>query len=732
MFVRVLRFKLASIVLLIPLTVAAQAPVPGPPAPVVLQPWAEVSVLAALEDPSPKVRYAALAWLVNKQTSNEAIARAAGAYLDEKLPTKVHENAAAALDHMGPAAAAFAPRLTALIADPDPAVSAAAATTLLHMGPAAAQAAPQLAAQLTAPGSDNRFFAAQILSRMGPVAGPYVPQIAGIAFTRANIGGALMLVYLGPAAVKLLPKFAEILKNSAPDKRAAAADCLGDMVALGAPVTNMAPQVAVLLRDPDKNVREAALYALGKMGRAAAPYARQIAALVKKSVGIAGSNQALEALKNMGPAGKAVVPQIAALIKDPNPELRGPVVDTLDKMGAAPEHARQIAALLADSDTHVRLAAAAALNHMAPAAKAPLVPGFAAQLDSHNARQRAAGVMGLGLAGPAAGRYAPNIAAHLKDPDGEVSMAAQEALGRLGPRAAAVLPSLVALLKDPDPARQVRGMGAFKQLGAAAAPAVPLLVAMLNDNAQGSCAEAEQALGDIGAAAAPALARLTALLKSPNAFVRQNAIASLGDIGPPASGAVPLLAELMKSKDTTDRRPVTQALASIGSPDAAVQIASQLKDPAAEVRANAIEVLKGMGPKAASVAPQIASELGDADQKIRGQALETLDGLALAKPLADRSILWYTFRASHVSESEAGPLLARGYLYRTVSPQEVILIRWLGNRSPAERPVAARIARTEAVAALQAFNESFDQTAKYPDVRKEMSERIAEISPVLQ
>lgn len=119
--------RVVTTVGMIPLSVALLSPLaPAAAAPIALTAWQEHSVLVALQDPSTAVRYAAVTWLADTQTSNKAIAQAVAGYLRSDLPPALKKDAASALDHMRPAAAAFASRLVPLLTDPGQGVSLAA------------------------------------------------------------------------------------------------------------------------------------------------------------------------------------------------------------------------------------------------------------------------------------------------------------------------------------------------------------------------------------------------------------------------------------------------------------------------------------------------------------------------------------------------------------------------------------------------------------------------------
>lgn len=732
--------QVLAIVMLAPVMAVLSSVAAAATAPIALQPWQEQSVLAALQDPGAAVRYAAVSWLADKQTSNKAIAAAVAGYLDRGLPSQVKKSAASSLDHMRPAASAFATRLAPLVADPDEEVSLAAANALLHMGPAAAAAAPQLVPLLKARTSGPAFYAAQILARLGPAGTPYVRTIAVIASDHAANGGGEMLAHMGSAAVGLLPIFEKLLKQPNPQLRIEAAEELGDMVALGTPVTALAPKVAALLHDPVSQVRSAALYALGRMGISGAAFLPQVVVLAQDPNFLVKAT-AFAALTRMGSAGAAVAPKLAALLKNPDPDIRSAAARALGTMGpAAAAYATQVAALLTDTEMAGGLlepvpadAAAAALRRMGPAV-ARLAPRFAAELNSRSARERAGAVRGLGAIGPAAARYAPRIIALLASDDtavdpGYITEAATEALGRMGPAGARLAgPRLVAMLKSPDAVIASNAQLALRKMGMAAAGIAPQLIAMLND--PGGPWGAEDALQALGPAAAPATPKLTALLKNPS--YRLVTMRTLGSIGPGAAAAIPQLAALLKDPTADVRSEALKALIHIGSAQAALPIAALLDDRSSDVRLATLTALQSMKPGAAALAPRIAALLGDPDSQVRGAALEVLDHIALVNPLQDRSILLHLLSASHISRSDAPAFLVRAYLYRKVDAQDLILIRWLGNRDASELPSVAQLGRQSVLTALQTFNDTWDQTKGFPRVRKEMAQRIAQLTAAAQ
>jgi hypothetical protein len=77
--------------------------------------------------------------------------------------------------------------------------------------------------------------------------------------------------------------------------------------------------------------------------------------------------------------------------------------------------------------------------------------------------------------------------------------------------------------------------------------------------------------------------------------------------------------------------------------------------------------------------------------------------------------------------SEATTFSLDAYLYRKNSARDLVLIRWLGNRAAADRPAVTQLNREQAFEALQIFSDAWDETHDFPELRKEMAERAADI-----
>ncbi|MEV7416844.1 fumarate reductase/succinate dehydrogenase flavoprotein subunit [Streptomyces sp. NPDC089919] len=272
-----------------------------------------------------------------------------------------------ALAEESPALAALEPYL----ADPDPAVRAAAVAALTETVPAGA--GPALAARLGDPAAAVRAAAAASVRELVEVLEP------------------------GPELAQALDA---ALAVPDPVVRAAALEALRALRLGGA------GQYAALLADPEPEVRIhavrglVAVDAVAALAAAAADPAREVRVAVAKG---------LAAVRSPAPD------PLAPLLADPDPLVRGAALAALAVTGCPEPYAGPARAALADGAWQVRAGAAAALAAAGPAAVAAL----AGALADPNADVRKAAVLSLRAhATDPAARTA--LAAVLEDPDADV------------------------------------------------------------------------------------------------------------------------------------------------------------------------------------------------------------------------------------------------------------------------------------------------------------------------
>ncbi|MEO1351287.1 MAG: HEAT repeat domain-containing protein, partial [Cyanobacteria bacterium J06635_15] len=227
-------------------------------------------------------------------------------------------NAARALGAMGDAAATQAPKLVALIENPDEDnnVRFAAAYALGQTGEAAAAQAPKLVALIADPDENNnvRYAAASALGGMGEATAAQVPKLVALIENPdedndVRSAAASALGVMGDAAAAQAPKLGALIENPDEDSnaRSNAARALG---AMGDAAAAQAPKLGALIENPDEDndVRSAAARALGAMGEAAAAQAPKLRSLLAdqwrpfdgiEEISVTAAN----ALNEFGPSG---------------------------------------------------------------------------------------------------------------------------------------------------------------------------------------------------------------------------------------------------------------------------------------------------------------------------------------------------------------------------------------------------------------------------------------------
>jgi HEAT repeat protein len=391
------------------------------------------------------------------------------------------ETAAAARAH-GPApdlARPFAPDLAALVVRGPPAVRAAAARLLGQVGPPPDGAVPPLGELLQAADPALRRAAAEGLAALiEAVAHPAedaVPAAPGRRGEFVRMAAAVLPAVrlglgdwhpevrrrcvraTGQAAAGLARLLAEppppTHQEPAAPPPQAKADEGAELRPLALALRDQGPALAHALRDPDAEVRLQAQKALEELAHAHHGWARAGAAdnplleglraavpALADAVGdpdLRVRRAALDVLELLGPLGSPAAPALAQALNDRDRFVRWSAVRTLSGLGpdALPWSAPGLTRLLDDTDLDVRLAAAGALERLAPAGGRPVVRTVAA---------------GYEPASPLARTALPALVRSLRAPDAEMRVAALRTLRSLNADARPALPALCEALSDPD------------------------------------------------------------------------------------------------------------------------------------------------------------------------------------------------------------------------------------------------------------------------------------------
>jgi CubicO group peptidase (beta-lactamase class C family) len=208
-----------------------------------------------LADPDPAVRWRTITALAKGGSGAVPQLMEALAGSDER----VRSGSAAALGHMGNAAAPATPALVAALSDTSASVREEAAAALGPIGSSDGKTVDGLVRCL----ADNNAFvvgkAAGTLGHIGASAVPALGRALGSSDRRMRHGAAIALGKAGRAAAPAAPALAIALADSSEDVRYVAADALGR---IGRDARAAVPGLLRTLSDADADVRSAAILAL--------------------------------------------------------------------------------------------------------------------------------------------------------------------------------------------------------------------------------------------------------------------------------------------------------------------------------------------------------------------------------------------------------------------------------------------------------------------------------------
>lgn len=378
--------------------------------------------------------------------------------------------ACAAIEQIGPDAAATAPALAELLGKTKHSkLQIQAMLALASIGPGAKAAAPKIVPLLAA--KDDATVPVAAAYALGSIRAADANSQAALrtALTQENaflqMIAAWALAKLNPhdeAAVKLaVDKLAHGLTSDDPALRTAAAKGLH---LLQAPPELVAPHMVAIVNDPDPDVRANAVNAIASLG-------------------------------------EAVVPRVVRALE--NPELRGPAVQVLTRLG--PKAAAAVQPLVdaaAGAEPDLRAEIYVALAAIGPAA-APATGVLAEAIASDNQSVRESALYALKQIGPPANAASDALVKRMQADDSFDALASAWALARIAPMDAAIaeaaVPKLIGGLSSTDDPSRLESAEALAAFGPAAASAV----AELQRVAKGD------SVAEVRGAADAALARIT-------------------------------------------------------------------------------------------------------------------------------------------------------------------------------------------------------------------------------
>lgn len=391
---------------------------------------------------------------------------------------------------------------------------------------------------------------------------------------------------------------------------------------IGPPAKDAVGALIAVLGDPSPNVRSYACFALGRIGGPSAQAA--VPGLVERMTDENGivRRAAMDAILAIGPDRSVVIPLMVKALEDAEPRIVTAALRTLASQGEVVVPVL-IEALKSEKSGYWAMLA---LEQLGPQAK-DAVPALTAMLAHQEPEVRMEAIMALGAIGEAARSAAPRIAERLQhDEMMGVRYAAVFALGRIEP-GPEVEPALkAALSQQGDPLLAMLAAAALAKMHPQdqqiADRANELIVAGLqseNPTVQSAAARvlAESNLGS----EVTATALVTALENASPEVIPQtiNALAALG------SRATP---QLIRGLSNDKLRPYAiQVLKMIG-PDAAsaapqlVKLLAEAEDPAE--RREIQFALAALGPAAAEAVPELIESLSSENEEIKYSAIYAL------------------------------------------------------------------------------------------------------------
>jgi len=338
---------------------------------------------------------------------------------------------------------------------------------------------------------------------------------------------AEMIGRLGEQAVDAIPALMERLEDENADVRAAAARALG---AIGPAANQAVPELIELLSDENRYLREAVWDALDSLGTPRLEDVETIRGLLSSSdPNVVAA--AAGALGKLGAQAKQTVPEVVSALDAAPGSAAWALGEILRDAPLPPDEAtaqavEKLCALLGQNDSYVRVAAAAALGKIGPAAN-PALPKLIALLSDYDLDVRYVARDALQRVGEPRPEHVgelielfehkPTLYSH------EAWSAAIQALEAIGPLSPEDLGTvdvneLVELLSSESWVVKSKAARALGQLRYG--EAVDELASLLTDESDAVKAAAAWALGEIlqGTTSPPAdvVRALTALLEAPD------------------------------------------------------------------------------------------------------------------------------------------------------------------------------------------------------------------------
>jgi hypothetical protein len=218
-------------------------------------------------------------------------------------------------------------------------------------------------------------------------------------------------------------------------------------------------------------------------------------------------------------------------------------------------------------------------------------------LKSDNPKDRALGLVTLGLMGKEAVGASRSVVSSLFDDSAEVRKMAGQALGKVNP---AIAQPVLTLVRSDDYDSRLAALQTLAKQGKDASASIPALMSFFTQAKDDDKAKVVAALGTVGVDDQALAEKMASwAVNDPNPKVREAALKALPNIAGAKDQIGPLTKTLMNDKNVDSRINVINALATLGKGDKQVlaTLEKLQSDPSPKIKEAAKKALKEMTAK---------------------------------------------------------------------------------------------------------------------------------------
>jgi HEAT repeat protein len=513
----------------------------------------------AMEDKNPTFRESALLAICRIEPDRIAELTPAAIRLSNWQSGSPHE----VVRTLQTRAGEVTPVLVQGLKDSDPQYRLRAGMFLIHLGPAARSAVPELRAELENKEPVVRILAAMALARINPQTEGIVPILRdGLAFNDYAVRQEVLhsIGSMGPAARDLVPDLVRILKNKSEGQfRSLAANVLQNRN-MPPVAEEMESVFAGLIKDSDPQVRATALQCLGQMNLKDKALLATLVEMLHADPNGYQHHDLIGIVYRFGPAASE---EVAKHLKDNDPQTRGVFLNLYLRLGGAnqEEMSAVLDQALKDEAPNVRLMAAtyqSGIGRDSSKALGKVLPLIKQCLESSDSqvRQQAIGVL-AGMARQDRGRAKPPqelislLVEQATAKDAGCRAAAIRVLTNIHPSPEAVEPVLIQALKDKDEGVRREAFSGLRFQPGRMKELVPVLKDLLKSKDDRNSGEVIFALAQAGREDPTAVAAVIEHYRSlkPSSWARTGVLSAISQCGDKAKAAIPLCVEALKDED---------------------------------------------------------------------------------------------------------------------------------------------------------------------------------------